>query len=122
MANMAERSWQDREENYADGYTLSIKGTTATALVSDGIAQPVVLYSVSVMANAALGSGEVVLKDSSASADADNTGRYRVAWASGAGTFQHGASFPRGMVFNQGLIVSALTVTGAVNLTYKARY
>lgn len=124
---LGDRSWSDRSENYADGYLLAVAGTTATAINSSGnspyLARPVVVYSLTVSVNPSVGSGDVSLVDGTASADAGDTRRFRVIIASGVGTqvAEH-FEFPRGIVFDAGLIVSATTVTGAISLTYKNRY
>lgn len=118
-----DRTWADRIENYADGYLLAVAGTTATGAHGTDLKQPMVVYSVTLTLNASLGSGDVSLVDGSATGDAGDTRRFRAVVASAAGaSFSAHYMFPRGMVFDTGLLVSATTVTGAVTLTYKMRY
>lgn len=121
---IGDRGWSDRSENYADGYTISVNGTTATAIIASAgdVLSPAVLYSITVSVNPAVGSGEVALLDTSATGDATGQ-KYRVRIASAASQVFHNTdSFPRGLVFEKGIVVSALTVSGAISLTYKARY
>jgi len=123
---IGERSWMDRTENYADGYTLTINASTADNVLGVDIKAPVVVYSLTVACSQANASGEVALVDGSATADSGDTRRFRAVMTSaGATTKPRGwmhADFPRGLVFETGLIVSAATCTGAVNITYKRRY
>jgi len=124
---IGDRGWSDRQENYADAYTLLVVGTTATAINSSGDSpyklQPIVLYSVTVTVNPAVGSGDIALIDGTASADSGDARLFRCNVASAAASvFEAHFPFPRGMVFDKGIIVSATTITGAINMTYKNRY
>ncbi len=122
---MAERSWVDRNENYADGYTYSITASTADNIMGIDKKQPIVLYSITISLSQAVASGEVALVDGSATGDSGDTRKFRFVCASGVTTARPDrihCDFPRGMVFDKGLIVSAATCTGALVLTYKARY
>jgi len=124
---LGDRGWNDRQENYADGYLLNVVGTTATGLDSSGDSpyrsRPLVVYSVTVTVNPAVGSGDVALIDGTATADSGDTRLFRCKVASGAGqVFAEHFAFPRGLVFDKGLIVSATTVTGDIGITYKQRY
>jgi hypothetical protein len=122
---MAERTWQDRAENYADGYSKQLTASTAENVIGIDVKRPVVVYSVTLCPSQNNASGEVVLVDGSATGDSGDSRRFRVTVASAATTDRQGiahADFPRGIVFETGLIVSAATCTGALNISYKPRY
>lgn len=121
--SLGDRSWSDRAENYVDGYTINIKGTTATAAVAViDQTHPAVVYSLSVSVNPAVGSGEVSLRNGPGTATAGDT-IYAVNVASAASSiYEHIMAFPRGVVFASGIVISATTISGSVNLTYKQRY
>ena len=124
MATLADRSWSDRNENYADGYARAITLSTAENLIGIDIAAPVVVYSVTLSVSQANASGLLSLVDSSATADA-GTAKVNFVVASGGTTERDlgsvHAAFPRGIVFDNGVIVSGTTVTGYVTITYKRR-
>lgn len=119
---ISERGWTDRIENYCDGWTKRIIGTTSTAVLGQDYAQPAVVYAITVSFNTSVGSGDVVLVDGSATGDANDARRWTIHLASGANRAVETVPFPRGLVFETGLIVSATTVTGSVSLLYKPRY
>lgn len=122
---LGDAGWNDRKENYADGYTKSVAASTAENVVGIDIKQPVVVYSITIAASQNNASGEVALVDGSATGDSGDTRRFRAVVASAATTDRQGAfhcDFPRGIKFETGLIVSAATLTGAVSLSYKPRY
>jgi len=124
MGSFAEASWKDRNENYLDEtYRIRVVGTTATAvnIATGDSKQPHILYGVYLNLNPSIGSGEVVIKDGPGTATAGGV-IYAVLIASAASqTYTHQASFPRGIICTGGLIVSALTITGDVNLLFKSR-
>lgn len=125
--SMAENGWNDRQENYADGWRKVLTATTADSVVTTGDeVRPVVVYSVTLSVSQNNASGDISLIDGSASGDAGDTRRWSWMVASGATTERDvgglHATFPRGIVFDTGLIVSATTVTGHISITYKARY
>lgn len=117
-----DKSWSDRAENYAGGYTKNITGTTSTTVMEVDYTQPAVVYSFTVAVGNAGATGEVSLIDGSATADTDTT-MFAMKVASGLGEqgTQH-FTFPRGISFDKGIVISATTVTGNVSLTYKRRY
>lgn len=121
---LGDAGWNDRVENYADGWTKRVTASTAENLVTTGnIKQPVVVYSITVtVSQGATVSGDVSLVDTSATADA-GTARWRgvISSASPNAGMLH-ADFPRGMRFDDGVVVSATAVTGAISITYKPRY
>lgn len=120
--SMADRGWRDSTENYADSYVLNVTGTTATALMGQDYKQPVALVGISITLNTSVGSGDVVLRDGSATGDADSQA-WRLVVASGNnGPFHATTMFARPLAFNSGIVVSATTVTGSISLLYKARY
>lgn len=125
MANLADRGWADRHENYADGFSRTFTVTTAENFLGVDLSQPVVIYSVTLTVSQNNASGDFALVDTSATGDA-GTARLRFTIASGATTDRNAngfsVSFPRGMVFNDGCVISATNVTGSVTMTYKARY
>lgn len=123
MPGLAGQSWVDSIENYAEGYTINIKGSTATAVhLSNDVTIPCALYAITLSLNPSVGSGEVTLKNGRGTASAgDNKWTAEIASAASQVYSLH-AVFPRGMVFASGLIVSAATITGSVNLLYKQRY
>ena len=123
---MAERSWADNKENYADGYTLSLNASTADNVIGIDIKRPVVVYSITLTPSQNNASGEVALVDGSATGDSGDTRKFRFTVTSGGTTTRNPAvlhaDFPRGIVFETGLIVSAATCTGALSISYKPRY
>lgn len=129
MGTLGENGWNDRLENYADGYTRNFTLSTAdNVIVSGNWAQPAVVYSVTLTISQNGASGDFVLVDGSATADSGDTRKWRAIFASGAAVATNRdevmlhATFPRGIVFNTGLIVSAATLTGACSISYKARF
>ena len=123
MPGLAGQSWLDSQENYAQGYTINIKGTTATAAhLSEDVTIPCALYAVTLALNPSVGSGEVTLKNGKGTATAgSNVWTAEIASAASQTYVLH-ATFPRGMIFSSGLIVSAATITGSVSLLFKQRY
>ena len=124
---MAEKSWNDRNENYADGWRKVLTATTADSVITTGDeVRPAVVYSVTVSVSQTNASGDIVLVDGSATGDSGDTRRWSAVIASGVSTDRNvgviHADFPRGIVFDTGLIVSATTVTGHISITYKMRY
>lgn len=120
---LAEDFWQDRRENYADGYAKALNASTAENLMGIDIKRPVVVYSVTLFPSQANASGEVALIDSSATGDAGTT-VFRATVASAATTDRQSGvhcDFPRGIKFQNGIVVSAATVTGSLNISYRAR-
>ena len=122
MANMGNRGWNDKLENYCDGYVIKVVGSTATAIQGDSYIQPAAIYGLSIAVNPSVGSGLVDIIDSSATGNADTT-VWSVRIASGAdkSTFYH-MNFPRGLACNNGIVVTATTITGSISLLYKPRY
>lgn len=121
---ISERGWNDRLENYTDIYTLDVAGSVTTALNID-VSQPVVVYSISVLGNTSVASGDVTLRDASSTAAVvagDRKHHTVLASAAQSQSFYFADSFPKGVVFNNGIVVSASTVTGAINISYKLRY
>ena len=123
MPGFAGQGWSDSRENYVDGYTIDIKGTTATAAhFSEDVTIPCALYSITLALNPSIGSGEVTLKNGKGTATAgDNKWTAKIASAASQVYMLH-ATFPRGVVFSSGIIVSAATITGNVSLSFKQRY
>ena len=124
---MAENGWSDRAENYADGWRKVLTATTADSVITTGDEiRPAVVYSVTLSVSQTNASGDLSLVDGSASGDSGDTRKWSCAIASGVTTDRNvgviHADFPRGIVFNYGLIVSATTVTGHVAITYRSRY
>lgn len=123
---IADRGWSDRAENYVDSWALAISGTTATAINSSGnspyLDQPIVIYSLTVSVNPAVGSGDVSLIDSTSSGDVTPLMVRMVIASAASQTYTETISFPRGLVFGSGVLVSATTITGAVTISYKDRY
>lgn len=123
---MSELSWSDRQENYADGtYTKKTNVSTADNIMGIDTKRPIVLWSITISPTVRLTTGDISLVDTSATGDA-GTQRFVFSVASGATTtLPDGGThcdFPRGIVFQNGLVVSATTVTAGIALTYKARY
>lgn len=118
------RSWNDKNENYTDAYTLRISGTTATAIMGKDYKQPAVVYGLTFSCNPIVGSGDIVLVDGSATADSGDSRLFicTIATATNSTPFVQCVNFLKGLVFNSGIIVSATTVSGAINLEYKPRY
>ena len=123
MPGLAGQSWLDSQENYVKGYSITVNGTTATAAhLDEDVTIPCAVYSVTLTLNPSVGSGEITLKDGKGTATAGSVvWRARIASAASQ-TYQLTQDFPRGVVFASGLIVSALTVSGTVNLTFAQRY
>lgn len=120
--SMGDRGWRDSTENYCDSYVLNIAGSSATAMLGRDYLQPVVLFGISFTPGEAGTTGDISFLNGSATADT-NTQLWRAIVSSGTVTFQsYVYEFPRGLVFDTGLIVSATTVTGALSLLYKSRY
>ena len=124
---IAERSWCDSRENYADGWRKVLTASTADSVITTGDeVRPAVVYSITLSVSQNNASGDLSLVDGSASGDSGDTRKWSVQIASGATTDRNlgviHADFPRGLVFDTGLIVSAATVTGHVAITYKMRY
>ena len=119
--SMGDRGWRDSTENYCDGYTLDVNGSTATAVQGNTYKQPAAIFGISVTLNTSIGSGEVAINDSSATGDADPE-VWSIAIASGTVPYTYTAMFPRGLACNNGIVVTATTVTGDVVLLYKSRY
>lgn len=120
--SLGNKSWNDKVENYGDGYNLVLSGTIATGVYGTQLQQPVVVYAITVTLSQNAGaSGSVVLVDGSATADSGDPRRFTSVFASGQNSVLV-QNFPRGIVFNSGCIVSATTVTGALNLNCIARY
>lgn len=116
-----DRGWRDSIENYCDGYVLKVNGSTATSAPGAGSA-PVALYAISITVNPSVGSGQVDIIDSSATANADTT-VWSVAIPSAASqVFSYEAMLPRGLALNNGLVITATTITGSISLLYKQRY
>lgn len=123
--SLGDRGWADRYENYADGWTKSLAVSTAENVLGVDVNQPVVVYSITIAPSQNNASGEIALVDGSATGDSGDTRRFRYTIASAATTDRPSGlhcDFPRGIVFDTGLIVSGATMTGSVSLTYKARY
>lgn len=122
----SKKSWSDNDENYADGYTRLFSVSTADNVIATGnVAGKAVVYSVTLSLSQSNASGDFALVDGSATADSGDDRKFRVVIASAATTERSNvlhADFPRGIVFETGLIVSAATITGAVSITYKQRY
>ena len=120
--SMGDRGWRDSTENYCDGYVLNVAGTTATALQGQDYKQPAAIFGISFTPGEAGTTGDISILDGSATADT-NPQTWRSIVSSGTVTFQsYIFEFPRGLVFNTGIIVSATTVTGALSILYKSRY
>lgn len=122
MPGLPGQSWRDSSENYVNSYSINIKGSTATAAhLSEDVTIPCALYSVSLYLNPSVGSGEVSLRDGRGTGTAGNT-RWSATVASAASqVYAISEMFTRGVVFASGIVVSAVTVTGNVNLTFKQR-
>lgn len=122
---LAENFWKDRQENYADGFTKTFTASTAENVLGIDIARPVIVYSVAFTVSQNNASGELALVDGSATADSGDTRKARWRVASGGTTERDlgglSNTFPRGMIFQTGLIVSAATLTGDVTITYRPR-
>lgn len=120
--SMGDRGWRDSTENYCDSYVINIAGTTATAIQGQDYKQPAALFGISFTPGEAGTTGDIVLRDGSATADSDAQA-WRTVVSSGTVTFQsYVFEFTRGLTFNSGIVVSATTVTGALSLLYKPRY
>jgi len=123
MPGLAGQGWVDSMENYAQGYTINIKGSTATAAhLSEDVTIPCALYAITLSLNPSVGSGEVTLKNGKGTATAGSNIWTADIASAASSTYHLHATFPRGMVFSSGIIVSAVTITGNVNLLFKQRY
>jgi len=121
--SMGDRGWRDSTENYCDGYALKVVGSTATAILGNSYSQPMALFAISVAANPSVGSGLVDFIDSSATGDADTTiWSVKIASGNSDGFQAYTMAFPRGLALNNGLVITATTVTGSISVLYKARY
>lgn len=120
---LGDRSWRDSTENYVDAYTIRVNGTTATGVSGTDLAQPHVVYSVTLAVSQAGSTGDFALVDGSATGDSGDARIFRTRVASGtSGERTQHFAFPRGLVCDTGLIVSATTITGDVTIGYKRRY
>lgn len=122
---LAENGWEDRRENYADGaYTKILDVSTADNIMGIDVKRPIVLYNVVLSPSQTNASGMLTLVDTSATGDAGTQKFVYVITSAATTSRQSGVSieFPRGLVFNDGLVVSALTLSGGVTLVYKARH
>lgn len=120
--SMGDRGWRDSTENYCDGYTLKVNGSTATAIIANSFSQPATIFGISVSVNPAIGSGQVDIRDSSATGDNDTTVWSIIVASAASQTYTYVMPFPRGLACNNGIVVTATTVTGSISLLYKARY
>jgi len=124
--SLAGRTWHDSTENYCDGYVLKVSGSTATAILGNSYSQPVSIFGISITVNSEVSTGLVDFRDSSATGDNDPT-IWSVRITSGsivgvAGFQQYVMPFYRGLTFNNGIVITATTVTGSISVLYKARY
>lgn len=119
---MGDRGFRDSTENYCDSYVINISGSTATAVQGIDYKQPAAIFGFSFTPGEAGTTGDVVLLDGSATADA-NPQVWRAVISSGTVNFpQYGLMFARPLLVTAGIIVSATTVTGAFSLLFKPRY
>ena len=109
---------------YADGYYLRSTRSTADNVNGIDTKQAAVVYSITICASQNDVSGRVSLVDGSSTADANPT-RFAAVMESGGSitrTFDRiHTTFPAGLSFDTGLIVSALNVTADISLTYMKR-
>lgn len=119
--SMGDRGWRDSTENYCDPYVIKINGSTATAIQGNSYKQPAAIFGFSVSVNPSVATGQVDIIDSSATGDADAT-VWSCIIASGATPYDYTFPFPRGLACNNGIVITATTVTGSINLLYKSRY
>lgn len=103
------RSWH--RENYADSYNVGVTGTEATAITGQGVKVPSVVYSVTIVSHTA--ATRVLFHDASSTGDSDQKLALSVA-ATGSET----ALFPRGLIFEKGVVISATGgALGSLTLT-----
>ena len=118
---MNEQKWSDRAENYCDGYTIAVNGSTSTAAITQDLAQPVVLFGIAYAVNNQTASGSIAISDGPGTATAGST-LFKVSISSGANGVSENFSFSRGLVCSAGVVLVATTITGSINLLYKTRY
>lgn len=122
---LAEDFWKDKDENYARGKAFTFNLSTAENINGIDVARPTVVYSLTMTVSQNNASGEIALVDGSATGDSGDTRLARFRVASGGTTERDlggiHANFPRGILFNTGLIVSAATLTGDVVISYRPR-
>jgi|SRR3990167_1953530 len=116
------RTWH--RENYAEPYWLSVTGTEATSITGEAKIIPAVLYSVTLAAHTSL---RVRFFDASStanalSATASNIEKEKLeVFVVASGT--HHLTFPRGLVFDKGIIVSAVGgASDTFSITYHPEY
>lgn len=117
---MGDRGWRDSTENYCDYWSLTIVGSTATAISGQGL-QAIALVGGSITVNPGTASGSIQILDSSATANADPVvATFNI--STGTQSYVLPLTFARPVALNNGLVVTAATVTGSINLVYKVRY
>lgn len=120
--SLGDRGFRDSTENYCDSYIWNINGSSATGVLGQAISQPIAVFGISVTLNAAVGSGDFSLVDASSTGDTTPV-LWKVTVSSGsAAGYRYDFPFPRGLAFNNGLVLSAATVTGTICVLLKARY